>query len=70
MTTTRSRSVFVKDASRFASRCAGEGAEWDGVWEQIEGGCAIAAVELTPTERMSLYEAWDAAYPWPERSTA
>jgi hypothetical protein len=64
MPAARSRTTFIRDAARYAANCAKDGADWDGdVWPKIEGGCAIAGVDLTLAEHQKIFESWLLALP-------
>jgi hypothetical protein len=60
------RTSTIAAAAKFAAGCGKAGASWHDAWPRIKAGCYRAGVELSGEERMALYEAWDAAYPWPE----
>jgi hypothetical protein len=70
MPAARSRSAFVRDAAKYAKTCAEEGVPWEVVEPKITGGFEIAGLEPTQDESMALYEAWDSAFPWPEKTAA
>jgi hypothetical protein len=64
--TTRSRTTFAKDAIKYVERCARDGAPWEQLEPKVDGAFEMAGFEMTQTESMAIYDAWDAAYPWAE----
>ena len=52
----------MKGAEQFCVELGVSDVEWSDTWSQIETACARAGVELTPEERMSLFEVHADAY--------